>query len=172
MFIAYTCISSVAAVAYLDGWADRPEFSAVRVAAARLFPEKEQAERIEGSRRIVAIRADQSGHFLVDAVIEGRRLKMLADTGATSVVLSAEDAERIGIRPGEQDFVVPVSTANGSTKAAPVLLDTIKVGPIAVKKVAAVVMRPGMLEGSLLGMSFFSRLDKVEMRSGKLVLED
>ena len=46
----------------------------------------------------------------------------------------------------------------------------ITVGGITVEDVKAMVLQPGALEGSLLGMSFLSRLDSYEVRQGTLIL--
>lgn len=171
-----TLFSSVSTVAYLENWADRPEFAAAKVAAVRFLgvgvPERQEAAAKTAPGRTVALTAGNDGHFRAEASVNGRRLAMLVDTGATNVVLSAEDAERIGIRPRRDDYVVPISTANGKIGAAAVLIDEVRVGSISVKTVPALVLKPGLLEHSLLGMSFFSRLNQFEMRGRQLVLRD
>lgn len=122
--------------------------------------------------RTLAVRADASGHFLVVAVVNGRSVEALIDTGATSVTLTFEAAERLGLGLLDHDFKTPVRTANGTANMAAVYLDRIKVGPIAMDGVEALVAPRGMLEQSLLGMSFISRLEKFEMRGRQLVLKD
>jgi len=66
----------------------------------------------------VAIPADRLGQFSADVEIDGRRLKMLVDTGATYVSLSHEDAAGIGLRPQPHEFSLPLLTASGELKAA------------------------------------------------------
>ena len=48
-------------------------------------------------------------------------------TGASSVVIRAEDARKIGLDPDKLDYSVPISTANGSSRAAQVTLDRLAV---------------------------------------------
>ncbi len=111
-----------------------------------------------------ALKAGQNGHFFVKAEINGRSVKVLVDTGASAVALSYEDAKDIGLRPGSLDFNVPVSTANGVTKAAGVNLDKIEIDGVRVSDVQGLVMPEGVMRGSLLGMSFWanSRVSKLK----------
>ena len=57
-------------------------------------------------------------------------------------------------------------------RVAPVMLDRVSIGDITVRNVPAAVSEPGKLATSLLGMSFLSRLQRVDMRSGVLVLQE
>jgi aspartyl protease family protein len=106
------------------------------------------------------------------AEINGRSIDVMVDTGATLVALTYEDAERAGIYTKSSDFTHRVSTANGSARVAPVSLERISIGDITVRNVQGVVSERGKLKVTLLGMSFLGRLDRVDMRSGVLVLQD
>jgi aspartyl protease family protein len=117
------------------------------------------------------IRAAAYGHFLASAEINGRRLEVLVDSGASMVALSHEDARLAGIAVSERDYTQGVRTANGVARVAPVVIDRISIGDVLVRNVAATVSEPGKLTTSLLGMSFLGRLNRVDMRSGVLVLE-
>jgi aspartyl protease family protein len=101
----------------------------------------------------------------------GQSIPVLVDTGASAVSLPFEVAQRLGFKLNDADFRASASTANGSTKVAPVTLDEVRVGDIVVRNVRAVVAKPGALAGSsLLGMSFLSQLTKVETAHGTLRL--
>ncbi|MEZ5848539.1 MAG: TIGR02281 family clan AA aspartic protease [Geminicoccaceae bacterium] len=112
----------------------------------------------------------EDGHFHARVDVDGTVLNMLVDTGASAVVLSAEDARRIGIDPGRLDFGVPVSTANGRAFAAALRLRRMELGPIALDNVRAMVMPEGALDGSLLGMSFLSRLRSHAFEGDRMIL--
>ena len=120
--------------------------------------------------RMVAIRADRNGHFSVSTVVNGRRIEMLADTGATLVVLRYEDAQRLGYSRASLRFDAAMMTANGRAKAARITLDRIRVGDITVHHVDALVAEPDLLSFNLLGMSFIRRLSRFELRGRQLVL--
>ena len=106
----------------------------------------------------VRIRKRRDGHFAATATVNGVPTTMMVDTGASTVVLKPADAIAAGIDVNGLSYVIPVSTANGTTYAAPVSLGSISIGPIKVKDVEALVSKPGNLNESLLGMSFLRRL--------------
>lgn len=122
------------------------------------------------SERRLVVEGDQLGHFLVRPRIEGADFLMVVDTGASTVALTAEDAARAGIRPGSGDFNISVSTANGTAKAAPVRLREVRIGEIVIRDVDAIVMTPGRLGISLLGMSFLRRLRGFDIAGGQMTL--
>jgi aspartyl protease family protein len=117
-----------------------------------------------------AILADASGHYLSDAVINGRSIRVVVDTGATSVALSSETARRLGLRIDAGAYTNRVSTANGVTAGARVVLDEVRIGAISVANVEAIVIKGEALGINLLGMSFLNKLRKFEVGGGQLVL--
>jgi aspartyl protease family protein len=121
---------------------------------------------------VTELDANENNQFVTDADINGRSVKVLVDTGATAVALSYEDADRIGLRPRGLVFDVPIQTANGPGKAARVKLDKVKVKGVTVRDVDGMVLQKGALKGTLLGMSFLSRLRSFAVQDGKLVLEN
>ena len=86
------------------------------------------------------------------------------------MALSAEDADRIGVRPAPSEFRYTVSTANGRAQVAKVQLASVRLGGIEVRDVTALVGGRGQLGQTLLGMSFLSRLSGVRVDHGRLVL--
>jgi aspartyl protease family protein len=95
---------------------------------------------------------------------------MLLDTGASTVVLSANDARAIGIDTTKLRYVIPVDTANGKTLAARITIKSLAVGPIKLRRIEALVAGEGDLRESLLGMSFLNRLRSYEVTGDFLVL--
>lgn len=120
----------------------------------------------------VRIRADYTGHHVTDVEFNGRRFRALIDTGATLVALRYEDARALGvIVPGDR-YDSRVNTANGTAQAKRVRLRSVRIGPISVSNVDAMVLEEGALAQNLLGMSFLRRLSRFEIRRGVLELED
>jgi aspartyl protease family protein len=120
----------------------------------------------------VELPVSSDGHYHAEAEINGRAVTALVDTGATVVALTSEDAEAAGIYVSDKDFTARIQTANGAARVAPVTLDTVSIGDITLRNVRAVVCEPGAMPISLLGMTFLGELDRVDMRSGKLILQD
>jgi aspartyl protease family protein len=118
------------------------------------------------------LKSGQNGHFFATADINGRSIKVLIDTGASAVALSYEDAQAIGLHPNGLDFSIPVSTANGLTKAAGVTLDRVEIDGVRVSDVQGMVLPEGVMNGSLLGMSFLSKLSSFRVEDGVLHLKN
>jgi aspartyl protease family protein len=136
--------------------------------------ERVVAELFPGStatlgRTVEVVRA-KTGDFAVRTTINGARIPMVLDTGATSVVLTQEAAKAAGLPLDMLTYSVNVDTANGRTRAAPVTLDRIAVGGLIHRAVPALIAPPGQLKSSLLGMSFLNRLESWEVRGDKLRL--
>ena len=149
-------------------WADRggligPSPSAM--AAAPVSPPTSAS-----NSRTVTLSSGNDGHFRTDARVDGRRLELVVDTGASQIALRASDAARLGIHPTPRDYNVKVATANGVTRAAPVELRMVEIGNIVVRDVAALVHPDEALGVNLLGMSFLSRVRWTHDR-GQLILE-
>lgn len=139
------------------------------VSAARLSPDDES---IDQAYARVTLRAGRGGHFHADAHLNGLSMPVLIDTGASVVALTYDDGRRLGvIAPGDR-WDMKVQTANGVARAKRVTLDSVRVGGIIVRNVAAVVTDEGAMTTNLLGMSFLNRLGRFEMRDGRLVMEE
>jgi len=120
--------------------------------------------------RTVEVARGSGGNFVVATQVNGARVSMIFDTGASSVVLTHEAAKAAGLPLEVLSYSVAVETANGRTRAAPVTLQTISVGGIVERDVAALIAQPGQLRQSLLGMSFLNRLEGWEVRGDRLAL--
>ncbi len=113
-----------------------------------------QAGAAGQSQRIV-LNAGSGGHFMTPGQINGRSVQFMVDTGATSVAMSAGDADRMGLRYRDGQSV-RMTTANGVTSAYRVKLDSVRVGDVEVHDVDAIVS-PQPMPYILLGNSFLTR---------------
>jgi aspartyl protease family protein len=120
--------------------------------------------------RTVEIARGAGGGFSVGAHVNGARVAMVLDTGASAVVLTQEAAKAAGLPLEVLNYSVNVDTANGRARAAPVTLDRLSIGDITERSVPALVAQGGQLRTSLLGMSFLNRLESWEVRGDKLML--
>lgn len=119
----------------------------------------------------IEIAPDAAGNYLTDIDIDGRTIPVIVDTGATYLSLTSEDADALGINLAPADFRYRTMTANGISTAAKVHLDAVRIANIEIDDVDALVMRPGALGRSLLGMSALRRLGGVHISDGRLVLQ-
>ena len=120
------------------------------------------------SGEVVLPRADD-GHFYADVTVNGTSARMLVDTGATPVALTADDARAMGLSWSESDVQPVAKGANGVVYGVPVTLDQVQLGDLEARSVAAIVVTEG-LEISLLGQSFLSKIERVEMEQDRMVL--
>lgn len=111
----------------------------------------------------------RDGHFYLTALVQGRPVLFIVDTGATDIVLSRRDAEAVGIDVASLIFSGTAMTANGPVRTAPVTLRDVSVEGITDTAVRAVV-NEGEIDASLLGMAFLSRFDRIEIADGRMLL--
>lgn len=112
------------------------------------------------------------GSFRINTMVNGHATHMIFDTGASAVVLTQSDARAAGLPVDRLAYVVPVQTANGTGRAALVVLDTIVIGDITRTNIRAYVADDGALETSLLGMTFLETLSGYSVTQDDLVLSD
>jgi aspartyl protease family protein len=143
---------------------------AARVVGELLPGSAMTVEQSTGGVTEVRIRKRLDGHFTASVKVNGKSISMIVDTGASTIVLKPEDAEKAGIDVSKLTYRVPVITANGRTIAARVRLDEVSIGPLDRKNVDALIAQPGALTQSLLGMSFLSRLRSYEFSGDFLTL--
>jgi aspartyl protease family protein len=145
----------------------RPPPSAPRLAAAVTTPPKPKPVS-----NLLSYRAARGGQFIVEAVVNGARVRFLVDTGAYVVVLTPEDARAAGLSPATLRYSEKLSTAHGTARGATTTLHEIRLDQLTLDEVPAVVVeQEGSLPISLLGMSFLKRLNGYSIRDGVLTIE-
>ncbi|MCC1493438.1 TIGR02281 family clan AA aspartic protease [Cognatishimia sp. F0-27] len=110
------------------------------------------------------------GHYYATLDINGVPTRFVVDTGATAMVLTYDDARRIGLDAEDLVFVGSANTANGLVRTAPVTLSSVAMGPFVERDFRAYV-NEGEMRQSLLGMTYLQRFDRLEITGGRLVLE-
>lgn len=154
----------------LVGYAYRDDLSGI---AARVFGELMPGIAVVNEEAGTAtFRSGRDGHFLVNATINGADVRTIFDTGASAVVLTSADARSAGIDTSALRFEVPVSTANGTGRAAVVRLERIEIGGIVRNNIRAFVAEASALDTSLLGMSFLETLTRYSVSANSLELVD
>jgi aspartyl protease family protein len=109
------------------------------------------------------------GHFYVRARIGGVPVRFLVDTGASDIVIAPADAERLGYDLENLLFNRFYTTANGTVRGAAVVLKDFSIGSLRFERIGASVNEAPM-NTSLLGMSFFNRLEGYEVTRQQLTL--
>ena len=110
------------------------------------------------------------GHYYLTLRLNDTPVDFVVDTGATDIVLTGEDAARIGLDPDTLSYSGVAMTANGAVRTARARVNEISVGPITDRDVIVSVNR-GEMPGSLLGMAYLQRFDRLEISDGRMILE-
>jgi aspartyl protease family protein len=135
------------------------------VLRAQLFP----AAMVQVSGDTIELRRGSDGHFHATLEVNGQPVRFMVDTGASGVVLSRRDAEKIGLDPGDLAYLGTAQTANGRVATAGVRLGLVRLGTFTDTNVPASVTEGG-LDTSLLGMSYLDRFANIAIARDVMTL--
>ena len=122
-----------------------------------------------GQGNAVALDRSADGHFYADVEVNGQRINFLVDTGASVIALSRDDARRAGLAPSISMPEVVGEGASGEVRGEVVSLDRVALGSTTASDLPAIVLDSG--SQSLLGQSFLSSFDSVEIRDDRMILQ-
>jgi aspartyl protease family protein len=117
---------------------------------------------------VIEIARDAGGQFHLELDAGGETIRFLVDTGADVVALTADDAERLGLRPDASAYQPILQTASGPGMGAPVRIERLTIGGRELEDVEAVVVPD--LPVSLLGQSALRRLGSVTLQGDRLTI--
>lgn len=150
-------------------------WGAALLLATKFFGDWEDAQRnpnrtpesVHGGGYVeVHLASSRQGHYMADGKINGQAVTFLLDTGATSVAVPVEVAQRLGLQAGA---AITINTANGRATAHRTRLQRLQLGDIVLTDVDALIA-PGMGgDDVLLGMSALKQLEFTQ-RGGTLML--
>jgi len=149
---------------------DSDYFAKARAEQANAYEEAQRANQptVITTDGTVELDRNDDGHFYADVQINGSRIHMLVDTGASAIALSRDDARSAGIATSIGMNDVVGQGADGEVHGEYVKIDRMELGPKTVEGLEAVVLNNG--EQSLLGQSFLAKFDSVEIHGDKMVL--
>ena len=123
-----------------------------------------------GDRKETVLERQSNGHFYAHATINDKELvHFVVDTGATVVVLTVDDARRLGIPVNPDEFEVVGEGASGPVRGKDIMLDSVEVDGKRVEHVRGAVLEGSSL--SLLGQAYLSRMGQVQMSGDYMVLK-
>jgi len=132
-------------------------------------PPKPSAAAVIDGMGVIRLARQDDGHFYLDMQVNGMPVRFLVDTGASMVALTVKDAQMAAVPVNPAQFQVVGHGASGEVRGQMVELGQFGIAGKTVTKVDAVVIEGG--EQSLLGQSFLSRFDSVEIHGDELVLQ-
>lgn len=166
MVLKYMAIWGSIFLIALIGYSFRAELGSIKDRViSTLVPEFGMASQ----KGAMSFQIASDGHFYIRARINGMPIRFLADTGASSIVLTLHDAKRLGIDTEHLIFDRFYETANGRGRGASVRLPNMAVGTLQLESIGASVNEAPM-DTSLLGMSFFKRLSSYDVKNNVLTI--
>ncbi|MGR3660615.1 MAG: retropepsin-like aspartic protease family protein [Paracoccaceae bacterium] len=120
-------------------------------------------------QNVIEVPRGVDGHYHLTLLLNDTPVDFIVDTGASDVVLSLDDAKRIGLNLNELIFSGVANTANGSVATASARIENLRLGDIHDQGVR-VSVNGGEMNGSLLGMSYLQRFSRIEIVHDKLIL--
>ena len=122
----------------------------------------------EPAEQVVTIARDAMMQYQTNAIINGRSVLVLVDTGANMVAISSEQARAMNI-DYSAGTPAKVETASGVTDAYRVTLQSVSVGGIHVDNVPGMVVEGAYPATILLGMTYLQHV-KMQEHNGILSL--
>ncbi len=119
-----------------------------------------------GTEAEVVLKRGFDGHYRAEALINGQKVNVLVDTGATGVAISQAVADRLQLKSVS---AIRTATANGDAVGYLVRLESVKLGGLEANNVSASIA-PGLQGDVLLGMSFLGRMD-VRLYKGEMTIK-
>ncbi len=132
---------------------------------AQVFP----STAVQNGAGSVTLSRANDGHFYANLKINDRYVEFVIDTGASAIVLSKDDAQRIGIDTDNLNYIGRAATANGTVSTAFVRLGVVALGGIVDYDLPASV-NGGDLFGSLLGMDYLNFFSEFRINGDRLTL--
>ncbi|HET6942638.1 MAG TPA: TIGR02281 family clan AA aspartic protease [Sphingomicrobium sp.] len=107
------------------------------------------------------------GHFWVDGLVNGKKVKFLVDSGATMTTIGRDTAAHVGVRVSPNRNQI-VRTGNGFIRVATGQADELEVGDIKRRNLALHIADDDDL--NVLGMNFLSSLQRWGVEGRWLIL--
>ncbi len=153
-------------IIFIIGFSYRYELSIIKdKVLAELIPAKGYQNSIES----ISFPVSTDSHYYIRASVNGIPITFLVDTGASDIVLSPKDAEKLGYNKSELNFNRFYETANGKVRGSSIQLSEFEIGHIHLSKLDASINEAEM-SNSLLGMTFFKKMNKFEFKNDLLTL--
>lgn len=150
----------------MTGYSYRHELSGIK---DRVLLEIIPSKGLQKTTDSISFPVSSDGHFHIRAKVNGIPIMFMADTGASDIVLSPADAKKLGINTDGLRFNRLYETANGTVRGSLIRIDDLSIGEIHLKEIAASINEAEM-RGSLLGMTFFNRFSRYEVKNDVLTL--
>ena len=109
-------------------------------------------------------------HYHARAMVNGKPIDMLIDTGASFTAMGTKRAQELGVEIEPNTFGHEIRTANGSIKAYPAKIAVLQVGDIEMRDVT-IFVADEFDDVAILGMNFLSALQGYRVERNVMILQ-
>ncbi len=118
----------------------------------------------------ITIRRQDDGHYWLQVDVNGKPVRFMIDSGATTTAVNANTARETGIQVDTDGYPVFLNTANGSVVAQRGIIQSLKIGTHEIGQ-HNVVVSESFGDTNVLGMNFLDSMQSWKVEANVMTLE-
>ena len=118
----------------------------------------------------ITIRRQDDGHYWLQLDVNGKPVRFMIDSGATTTAVNANTARETGIEVDANGYPVFLNTANGSVAAQRGIIQSLKIGTHEIGQ-HNVVVSESFGDTNVLGMNFLDSMQSWKVEADVMTLK-
>lgn len=118
----------------------------------------------------ITIRRQDDGHYWLQVDVNGKPVRFMIDSGATTTAVNASTARETGIQVDTDGYPVFLITANGSVAAQRGIIQSLKIGTHEIGQ-HNVVVSESFGDTNVLGMNFLDSMQSWKVEANVMTLK-
>jgi aspartyl protease family protein len=118
----------------------------------------------------ITIRRQDDGHYWLQVDVNGKPVRFMIDSGATTTAVNANTARETGIEVDANGYPVFLNTANGSVAAQRGIIQSLKIGTHEIGQ-HNVVVSESFGDTNVLGMNFLDSMQSWKVEGNVMTLK-
>ena len=118
----------------------------------------------------ITIRRQDDGHYWLQVDVNGKPVRFMIDSGATTTAVNASTARETGIEVDTDGYPVFLNTANGSVAAQRGIIQSLKIGTHEIGQ-HNVVVSESFGDTNVLGMNFLDSMQSWKVEGNVMTLK-
>ncbi len=118
----------------------------------------------------ITIRRQDDGHYWLQLAVNGKPVRFMIDSGATTTAVNANTARETGIQVDTDGYPVFLNTANGSVAAQRGIIQSLKIGTHEIGQ-HNVVVSESFGDTNVLGMNFLDSMQSWKVEANVMTLK-
>ncbi len=118
----------------------------------------------------ITIRRQDDGHYWLQVDVNGKPVRFMIDSGATTTAVNADTARETGIQVDSNGYPVFLNTANGNVAAQRGIIQSLKIGAHEIGQ-HNVVVSESFGDTNVLGMNFLDSMQSWKVEANVMTLK-